>query len=207
MAKSLPPPPFEIPLTDEDLILMGKIAVMWGQIDEGFNSILRWVLKLDPKVFESLLGNQMIGSRVRHLKAATPTSTRPRARDLLAEVTRRMADILPMRNAAMHGCWGRFPTDATYSAWDVGTFNHQKPSDRFYAKQLPALYRDMTAIMALLGELGMLSCEEDPGPVMYDQNKIWFAPEAPDERATGLISARGDRVVRAESKSPGWSNR
>ena len=49
-AKPLPPSPFQIPLADDDLILMGKVAVMWGQIDEGFNSMLRWVLKLDPKV-------------------------------------------------------------------------------------------------------------------------------------------------------------
>ncbi len=42
MVKPLLPPPFEIPFDDQQLILMGKIAVLWGHIDEAFNTSLRW---------------------------------------------------------------------------------------------------------------------------------------------------------------------
>ncbi|MEO4040356.1 hypothetical protein AAFN47_01965 [Hoeflea sp. CAU 1731] len=130
--KELPPPPFDLPLSDPDLLLMGKIAILWGQIDESFNSCLRLVLKIDNRVFESLLGNQMIGSRVSHMKAAIHTATDSRNRELLSEIVSKMEDVLPSRNAAMHGCWGRYVLDPSYKKFRVGTFNHQKPKSRFF---------------------------------------------------------------------------
>lgn len=200
----LPPPPYEIPLDDECLILMGKIAVLWGQIDEGLNTMLRLVLKIPPNVFESLLGNQMIGSRVNHLRAGIVHTTDPRATKLLTDLVDKLNDVLPARNAAMHGCWGRYVEDPSFQKIRVGTYNHQKPTVRFYESHLPKLYSDMANIMAILAELQMLAFENEPGPPRFNQNKLYFAPQPPDENARGVWFERGDRVIRVESKSRGW---
>lgn len=183
---------------------MGKIAVLWGQIDEAFNAILRWVLRLEPEVFESLLGNQMIGSRLNHLKAAAPHAKRAKVRELLHQAAEMLTNILPDRNAAMHGCWGRYVLDPTFTNLRVGTYNHQKPKTRFYNDQLPSLYARMGDLLKVLAELGLHAVEVDPEPTPLQGNKMYFAPQPPDGRAEGVWFERGDRVVPAETRSQGW---
>ena len=204
MPKTLPAPPFEIPLTQGELALMGSIAVLWGQIDEGLNSVLRSMLATPPDVFDSLLGTQMIGSRVSHLRVAANHASRPKVRQLAIDLVERMTEVLPDRNAAMHGCWGWFPSDPSFRNLRSGIYNHQKPKVRFYAKQLPSLYERMTHIMTIIANLTMLAIEEDPEPTSYERNKIYFSPQPPDERAEGLWFRRGDRIIRVESKARGW---
>lgn len=194
-AKPLPVPPFDIPLSDEELVLMGKIAVMWGQIDEAFNSTLRWVMKINPVVFESLLGNQMIGTRVNHLRATLSTVQDAKSREMLGRLIEAMNNVLPDRNAAMHGCWGRFVLDPSYKKFRIGTYNHQKPKTRFYTSDLRRLYRSLTEVLTLLAELLLRSVEHDPEPTQFNRNKIFFAPQPPDERAAGVWFERGDKVV------------
>jgi hypothetical protein len=207
MPKLLPATPFEIPLNDGEMILMGKIAVLWGQIDESFNSVLRWVLRIEEEVFESLLGTQLIASRLAHLKAAAPNAKRQEVRAKLLEVCELLTEVIPDRNAAMHGCWGRYVLDPTFTRFRIGIYNHQKPKVRFFAEQLPGLYTRLVSVLTLLSELLMYSAEENPAPVTYRENKTYFAPQSPDERAAGVRFERGDKVVHVESVSPRWRSR
>lgn len=186
------------------MLLMGRIAIMWGQVDETFNSVLRWLLSVSPDIFESLLGNQMIGTRNNHLRALTTRLARACDRELALDAHRQMQEILPIRNAAMHGCWGYFVEDPTYSNLRSGTFNHQKPKVRFYVDDLPDLYERMVKLLNTLDDLLCLSIEGGAEIVKLDGKKIYFAPEPPDHRTRGLRTRPGDKVLLVESKSRGW---
>lgn len=193
-----------IPLTDDQLILMGRIAVLWGQIDEGFNSIVRWILNLPSAVFDSLLADKMIGARVNHLRVSISLAKDRKNRELLDELVKQLTLVLPARNAAMHGCWGRYVADPTYSKTRVGIYNHQKPKTRFYVRDLPGLYQRLVEIMHIIAELQMRGTEANPPATLHKNQKVYFAPQPPDERATEVSFERGDRVVRVESGSPRW---
>jgi hypothetical protein len=52
MLKTPTDPPYRIPLNSEQLILLGKITVLWGQIDESVNFSLFRALKVDPRVYD-----------------------------------------------------------------------------------------------------------------------------------------------------------
>ncbi|MER2534417.1 MAG: hypothetical protein ABTQ31_04550 [Rhizobiaceae bacterium] len=192
------PPPYHIPLSPDELARLGVVTVMWGQIDEAFNTILRWVLKLDAKVFNSLLGRQMIGSRVDHLNAAIPTVNDEQTRELMASAVKKMRAILPRRNAAMHGCWGLFVLDPTFRSFRVGTYNHQKPNHRFYTEDIAELHDGMVEVLSVLGAIAMRSLEPAAAPVNLEGNRIYYAPQPPDARAAGVMFRRGDRVLRVE---------
>ena len=203
---STPKPPFEIPLSDHEIMMMGKVAIIWGQIDEALNRLLVWALKLSPDMFDRLLGKQMIGVRVGHLKSISTTCTRPEVQERILKISKMLTDVLPKRNAAMHGCWGRFVEDPTYSKFQVGTFNHQKPKVRFFADEIPTLYQDLCRALALLEETMMYSIEFEPEPIEYNQHKIYFAPRPPDKRAYPVRFERGDKVINVTSDSNKWKD-
>lgn len=205
--KPLPPPPFEIPLSDEELILLGKIAVLWGQIDEAVNRVLRWTLKLSPAMFDRTLGNQMIGSRVGHFKTIAADVSRQAVKALLLEIEATLTRALHHRNAAMHSCWGRFVLDQTFLKTRVGIFSHQKPEVRFYNSDINNLYFSLSGNLILLYNLLMLSTEENPEPVDYKDNKVYFTPEYPDENCGAVTFKQGDKVYRVGSKPRGWHKR
>ncbi|MGV0912441.1 hypothetical protein [Martelella sp. FOR1707] len=183
---------------------MGNIAVLWGQVDEALNAVLAWTLNLPPDVFDSLLGNQMIGARVCHLPKIADTATLAPEKVLLREVHDKLKDVLPRRNAAMHGCWGQFVEDPSFQKLKAGIYNRQKPKARFFADELPKLHDDICNVLRLLNELLMYSVEEDPEPTDFNNNKIYFAPQPPDQRSAPLRFERGDRVVPVPSTSPDW---
>ena len=199
--------PFESPLSDDDTRLIGNIAVLWGQVDESLNSALRWTLGLTIDVFDRLLGNQMTGTRVGHLKAIAETCNRQSVKKLFLEIHIQLTDVLPRRNAAMHGCWGYFVEDPTYRNLRLGAFNHQKPKVRFFSSDLPKLHDDLCAVLRLLNEVLMYSVELNPEPTQFNQNKIYFAPQPPDGRSSPTRFERGDKVVPVPSISRGWSGR
>jgi hypothetical protein len=186
---------------------MGNIAVLWGQIDEALNGLLRWALKLSPEVFDQLLGTQMTGKRVDHLRAISETCSRPAVQSLMIEIHQELKNVLPRRNAVMHGCWGYFVEDPSYKSLRPGTFNHQKPKVRFFADELPKLHDDLCAVLRLLSNILMYAVEEKPETTDFNQNKIYFAPSPPDERAFPRKFERGDKVIPVASQSRGWKER
>jgi len=176
MVKPLLPPPFEIPFDDQQLILMGKIAVLWGHIDEAFNTSLRWALRMDQQVFEELFDGQMIGSKLAVFRQAGERLASAHAKSLFEMVGAQLTVIIPQRNAAMDHCWGRFGLDSSDANTRVGTYSHQKPKKRFYVEQLPKLYDDMAAALQFLANIRLFMVDEKPEFTTFKQNKIHFAP-------------------------------
>lgn len=204
MPENLLPPPFEIPFTDEQLMLMGRIAVLWGHIDESFNFILRLALDLDQVIYDNLFGGKMIGSKVSVFRLAAERVNNTRVQSMFEIAADQLDAILPERNAAMHHCWGRFVLDPTYSNMRAGTYSHQKPKKRFYADQLPKLYDDMAAVMQVLANVEMYLTDGLTELTPFNRNKIYFAPQPPDERCHHITLERGDRIFRVESNPRGW---
>ncbi len=204
MAKPLLPPPFEIPFDDQQLILMGKIAVLWGHIDEAFNTSLRWALHMDQELFQRLFCDQMIDSKLAIFRLAGEKLPSAHAKSLFEMVGAQLTAIIPQRNAAMHHCWGRFVLDSSDAHTRVGTYSHQKPKKRFYVEQLPKLYDDMVAAMQFLANIRLFMVDEKPEFTTFKQNKIHFAPQPRDARSNPVQFERGDRVFHVESSPKGW---
>ena len=179
-------------------MLLGKIAVLWGQIDEGFTSIFRWLLSIDTELFDELFGNRIFTQLLPVFKLAMRQIKRPKVRLLCNCVIDQLQSVSSRRNATMHGIWGEFVLDASFSRRRAGTYNHQKPNARFFADQLPKLYRDLVELATTLAELTMMSVEEGPAPT--GNNKIYFAPQPPDKRASSIRFERGDRIIGVASK-------
>lgn len=152
MDKHLPQPAYEIPLTDEELLLVGKIGIMWAQIDEFFNQVIRITLDMPSDLFEHFLADRMIGSKKdtfkRYAKMIPNPETRKRAHHLIEKIE----NVLPKRNLAFHGCWGSYVVNTKPHTLRAGAFNRQKPKQRLYAYEIEQLYRDVCEISHLVTE-------------------------------------------------------
>jgi hypothetical protein len=196
--------PYHIPLTDEQLLIMGKIAVIWGQIDEEMNSLFRRSLRMSERLYEETYGNTTIGPKLRFFKTLLEDNNTSPVRDRLLSALKNLADALPLRNNAMHGCWGYYPSSPTWEKMRIGTFNHQKPKARFYVEQLDDLLAILIKVLREISEADFFLI--DGNEVNLQENKIYFCPQPPDERAvpSGVWCERGDKIVRVESTHPSW---
>ena len=198
MAKPLNPPPFRIPLNDEQLILMGKIAIVWGQVDEKFNWLLQWALKLDKGVYARLVQAMPAGAKAALIPLAIERSANPHNAALFALAKSQFDSVLPRRNAAMHGCWGEWIRKSDRNPSRVGIWNHQKPKERFFVDQLPNLYEDISSLLRTLTTISINSLQEPSSdqPSTQENCAIYFV-KRPSELA-GRESQIGDLVILTE---------
>ena len=62
----------------------------------------------------------------------------------------------------------------------------------------------MAAIMQLLANIGLFTSDGAEVLTQFNENKLHFAPEPPDERSNPIQFERGDRVFVVESNPKGW---
>ncbi len=103
---TLSSPVYEIPMDDSTLIVLGRIAVMWGQIEAHLEFILINLSGLPPE--EYMAGNKHIGisgklSQLSRL-LSDPKFASIRTHLLLAH--QEVDDCISDRNVTMHGLWG-----------------------------------------------------------------------------------------------------
>lgn len=198
-------PLFNIPLSDSELVLLGKIAVLWGRIDEGFDVVFRSVLQIDTALYQKAFGDKMIGARLALFKLALGQISDPSVKSECELFCDALEVVIPDRNTAMHSLWGLYALDPTYRNFKTGALNRQKPKVRFYADQLATLHDRLAELTNLLSRLVLHLVS--PGDPPQGGNTYYFAPSPPDGRAHGVTFLRGDVIVPVESNEPGWRTR
>jgi hypothetical protein len=63
-------PVYQLPLTDDELILVGRITLVWAQIDFQIDGILTALHRLDEEQFAAFFGRMMIGGKVQAVRSA-----------------------------------------------------------------------------------------------------------------------------------------
>jgi hypothetical protein len=63
-------PVYQLPLTDDELILVGRITLVWAQIDFQIDGILTALHRLNEEQFAAFFGRMMIGGKVQAVRSA-----------------------------------------------------------------------------------------------------------------------------------------
>ena len=143
-------PPFISPLTHDQHARLGRIAIVWGQIDMILDQLLRIALKITYKQQRTLIGEKPIGAKLEMLSANLAELDGQKGQELAREFWDLANQTKTQRNRCFHGVWG-FRTIRENVV--IAAASHFKAgNDPVRATQLPALERKLckTARVGLL---------------------------------------------------------
>lgn len=101
-----PTPAFRVPFDEEQLVLMGLIAVVWGQIDFWINQIIQSLHGIDYAQRKLLLGDKTIGPKLDLITKSLDRVADDAVREAIRQAVAATRTTLERRNAAAHGMWG-----------------------------------------------------------------------------------------------------
>ncbi|MCL6251851.1 hypothetical protein M3P36_12465 [Altererythrobacter sp. KTW20L] len=134
-------PPFLSPLTHDEHATLGRIAILWGQVDMVLDLLLEATLGISGKQRQALLGEKPIGAKLDILK--------PLIADIASAETKRTAlqfwdfasQTKTQRNRIFHGVWG-IRCDGPQKIQPAAT-HYKDKGNTTKASQLPELERKL----------------------------------------------------------------
>ena len=115
---ALSSPIHEMPLSDEDLLIVARITLMWSHIDGFVDVLLMMTGRLSPGMFDHFFGSKTITPKLEAVRLyAAERPDLPQA--AIAEMCKLVTDCNRDRNLMTHGTWGwRLEGDVyTACAW------------------------------------------------------------------------------------------
>lgn len=108
MADSLPlESEYEIPLTDEELLELGRFTAIFSQVDFLLNEAISALTKTPWWAMAIMLETATTGPKVHMLGKILPNIKDPRARHLATEARELLLKLLDKRNHVIHGMWAK----------------------------------------------------------------------------------------------------
>ena len=99
-------PKFKIPLTAGQTLEVGRLSVIWGQIDHFVMSSISLLLTTDLAAAVTLMGDLTTGRLVNKLKKSRHRITDREIRELTKKFCDDMGPLIEARNHITHGMWG-----------------------------------------------------------------------------------------------------
>lgn len=179
---------YEIPLTERQLIHLGRITATWAQVEFFIDRLLMLALDMTPTAFDEVYSAVMVGTRLDHLDAACLTVDDAEQRAALAAFVASALKVKRDRNHAVHGLWGlRVRRDQSYPA-----ARHRKtPGTPLRAERLKRLETDIAqASLAGANAVGVWT-----GVLFIVPSRLHFgsAPKPPARLGESLELVRARR--------------
>lgn len=131
-------PVYELPIADDELLLVGRITLMWSQLDFQIDGILAALHRLDGEQLAAFFGRIMIGGKVQAIKKAVHRAPSGSAQQALSAMCESINGCLEDRNLLTHGMWG-WNWDEENVRWEPAATSHLIRTT-FSASELPDLH-------------------------------------------------------------------
>ncbi len=100
-------PGFVSPLTDKEHATIGRIAILWGQIESCVDDLLPHISGLTTEQVEALqLYNKPMSQKVAFLKGSVPRYPHDRFKEPILNFCALIDETKVQRNHVFHGMWG-----------------------------------------------------------------------------------------------------
>jgi hypothetical protein len=134
-------PAYVSPLTHDEHAQIGRIAVLWGQIDSFVDSLLTFVLGIPVELRSELFADKQIGAKLDALRKFAPKLKPAERREQVQKFVRMIDAAKAERNQCFHGAWGfRITNKQTVIA---AAQHYKQPEVPFKASSLPKLERQL----------------------------------------------------------------
>ncbi len=98
-------PVYEIPMSDEELIIVGRITLMWSHMDVQVDLILSQIGRFTPEVFSHFFGGNTINRKIETIRVYSKSINEP-LKGKLITMCDAVSDCVRDRNLMTHGMWG-----------------------------------------------------------------------------------------------------
>jgi len=173
-------PAFYSPLTHDQHAQLGRIAVLWGQIDMFMDSLLTYVVGISPELRKRLLSDRPTGAKLDLLRDFLKDRPDGEPKKSISKFVKMAVGAKATRNQCFHGTWG-YRILRKKKKVIAAAQHHKQPEQPFKVDDLPKLERKLCQI----SHQGMLAISavngEDPplgaqplfhGDVSFEE---WFS--------------------------------
>lgn len=172
-------PAFYSPLTHDQHAQIGRIAVLWGQVDMFVDNLLTQILEISPALRARLFSEKSIASKIALLSSFIQEMAEGEAKTESTKFAKMVNEAKSQRNKCFHGVWGYHVTRARKI---TPAAQHIKQVDQpFKVADLPKLERKLCQIshqgMLSLATLGVMPVFEGAQPMLHGfvADEEWFA--------------------------------
>ena len=134
-------PAFVSPLTHDQHAQIGRISILWGQIDTFVDGLLTFVLGITPELRFELFSEKQVGAKLDALrKFALKLPTAAKRQQVLTFI-KYVDESKSLRNMCFHGAWGFHVTKRR--TVEAAAKHYKQPDKPFKASELPKLERKL----------------------------------------------------------------
>lgn len=131
-------PVYRFPMSDDELIITGRITLMWAQIDTMIDMILMFLYGMGLKHFDHIFGRKLVGQKIDSILAAIDRAPSLESQEQLKEMIKAIKSSIRDRNVLTHGFCG-WEWKAKEAIWMSMIFSRTKNAT-FYSCNLPDLH-------------------------------------------------------------------
>lgn len=136
-------PGYVSPLTDKEHATIGRIALLWGQIEHFVDELLPEISGLSREQLEALqVKEKPMASKVSFLKASAKRHNHEPTSQSVAKFCGLVEDTKMQRNHIFHGIWGWRGDDRTERVYPAAR-KESDPHSPFAAEKLPGLEKKL----------------------------------------------------------------
>jgi hypothetical protein len=168
-------PLYEIPFDDDTLLVIGRIALMWGQIIFHLDSVMKLLLKQSEEEANEY-ERKSVGRKLKDLSRVLSKPENTTHRGILRRVHKTVDQVVSDRNVVFHGLWGWYFTRGS-DAWRPAAKSWSR-EDAFFAENLRALHERMIGAAEALDDAWHgLGIQPGPQPTNRNRKQLWVPKE------------------------------
>jgi hypothetical protein len=136
-------PGYVSPLTDNEHARIGRVALLWGQIEHYVEILLCHATKQSWNELRAIqVAEKPIGAKVDYLNVAKSRLNNPKLEEKVGAFCALIHETKIARNHVFHGMWG-WRTDSRTKSVTAAARKTSQPAQPFKASQLPALEKKL----------------------------------------------------------------
>lgn len=164
-------PVYEIPLDDNGLIVVGRIAMMWGHIIHHLDGIMLGLLQHTPEQMREY-ATRSLKRKLQDLWRELSKPEHAGNRRVLITAHRVIEELASDRNVVFHGLWG-YILDEKAHQWICGSKSYTR-EEPFFSSDLKALHeRIIVAAEAVDAAFSASHAEIPPLQMVRNRRQMW----------------------------------
>lgn len=168
---------FEIPLSDYELMLLGRITAIWSHIELVVDVLLRELHKIDQQQFEEFFGDKQMGNKLSALMRCASRSPHQNAKDQISAFDATITPLLTDRNHVVHGLWGH-RIDRAGKIKEPAAHSHKRRETPFNSSRPRELCNRLATASIMADDLSISLLGYPPRP--NEGRRFFFGPTVPE---------------------------
>jgi hypothetical protein len=165
-------PVYEIPFDDNTLLVIGRMALMWGQIVFHLDALLK-VLRGMSETEAAKYETRSLKTKLADLWTELSKHSNKSHRKALQRVHQTVDQIASDRNVVFHGLWGHYLPRGSGS-WRTAAKSYSREQP-FFAEDLKSLHERMIVSSEALDDAYYdLGLGHNPQPTTRNRQQLWL---------------------------------